>query len=57
MDGFSAAVFAYLLGHQFGSCRENLKGAGPKILELDRFFVALLHAELGRKSLNVLKFV
>ena len=55
-DWFSAAVFAYLLGHQFGTCSENLKVMGPKTLKRYRFFVTLLHAGLGRKSLNVLKF-
>ena len=56
-DGFSAAVFAYLLGHQFSTCCENLEVMGPKILEWYRFLVTLLHAGLGRKSLNVLKLV
>ena len=53
--GFTAAVFAYLLGHQFRICCENLKVMGPKSLESYRFFVTLLHADLGRNSLNVLK--
>ena len=56
-DELSAAVFTYLLGHQFDTCCENLKVMNPKILEWDRLFLTLLHADLGRKSQNVLKFV
>ena len=32
-DGFRAAVFSYLLGHQFGTFYEKLKVMGPIFLE------------------------
>ena len=56
-DGLSAAVCAYPLGDQFGTCCENLKVIGLKILEWYRFDVILLHPDFGQKSLNVFKFV